>query len=134
MNSRSQNTACGVKGIDTGILVAHDKKIGLRQLSCQGRVSGEGEPLPGTAVLGADVLGSRRDTQSRDCPGAVSPPPRSAAGLCPQPRVWLVSSHLGWSFPTSVSFLSLWALCSWVVGTQPGEGSWDAKRKNTSAE
>lgn len=110
MNSRSQNTACGVKGIDADIVVAHDKKMGLRQFCCRGRVSGKGEPLPGTNVLGTGVLGSRKEHSAGTALEPSALPQRVEQVSAPNPGS-------GWSLPSSVSFLSPWPLCSWAVGT-----------------
>lgn len=71
MNSRSQNTACGVKRIDAGVVVAGDKATGLRQSFCWRRAAGEAEPWAG---------GPRVEPfpQRRDARGAPSPPPGGA--------------------------------------------------------
>lgn len=71
MNSRSQNTACGVKRIDVAIVVARDKKTGLRQSFCRRRVAREGEPLSGDLCAGD--LCAEPFLQRGDRPGAVSP-------------------------------------------------------------
>lgn len=98
MNSRSQNTACGAKGIDADIVVARDKETGLRQF-CQGRVSGEGEPLPGCAGL--------QEGKSAGTVLELSALPQRVQQLsAPSPGS-------GWSLPTSVSFLSHFAAGWW---------------------